>query len=166
MEENIYSTPKSDLVNKELIEDEVASRGERLGASMLDGILIMMFTFPAMYFTGGLEGVSEGVQPSIGYSLLMGLAAIVFFFLVNGRLLISKGQTLGKKLVGIKIVTLDGSIPSIGGNLVKRYAMYFLPGQIPAVGQLISIINILFIFGKEKRCLHDYVAGTRVVKHK
>jgi uncharacterized RDD family membrane protein YckC len=39
-----------------------------------------------------------------------------------------------------------------------------LPGQIPVVGQIFSFINILFIFTKEKRCIHDLVAKTKVVQ--
>jgi len=31
------------------------------------------------------------------------------------------------------------------------------------VGQILSTLNILFIFGKNKRCVHDIAAGTKVV---
>jgi len=38
-----------------------------------------------------------------------------------------------------------------------------LVSQVPQVGGLIGLVDILFIFGKERRCLHDLLAGTRVV---
>ena len=36
--------------------------------------------------------------------------------------------------------------------------------QLPVIGAILGLVNILFIFGPEKRCLHDYIAGTRVIK--
>ncbi len=37
-----------------------------------------------------------------------------------------------------------------------------LCAHIPMVGPLINLVNPLFIFGKERRCLHDYIAKTQV----
>ena len=48
-------------------------------------------------------------------------------------------------------------------QLVTRYAVYFLIGLIPIVGSLASLVNLLIIFGAEKRCGHDYAAKTKVV---
>ena len=163
MSENIYSAPQSELVEESDNHNENATRLQRLGASMLDGIIIMLVTMPAMYFTGGFDGVSEGVQPSLAYSLAIGALGLFVFLIVNGKLLINNGQTIGKKILGIKIVDLNGELPTVKRNLLKRYAVYFIPGQIPIAGQLFSIVNILFIFGKQKRCLHDHIAGTKVV---
>jgi hypothetical protein len=35
--------------------------------------------------------------------------------------------------------------------------------QIPMIGAVVALANILFIFGKEQRCLHDRLAGTKVI---
>jgi len=159
----VYKTPESNLIQESSDEAvTLASRWQRLGASLLDGLSIGLVTFPLMYFTGGFDGISSGVQPSIGYTLLMAVAALAVFFMLNARLLIRSGQTIGKKVMGIKIVNLDDNLPDIK-SLFIRYFTYFIPGQIPMVGQLFSVINILFIFGKPKRCLHDHFAATRVV---
>lgn len=34
---------------------------------------------------------------------------------------------------------------------------------IPVIGQYISILNYLFVFRKNRRCLHDLIAGTQVI---
>jgi hypothetical protein len=34
---------------------------------------------------------------------------------------------------------------------------------IPGVGRWMPLIEILFIFGEERRCVHDLIAGTKVV---
>ena len=157
----VESTEKETMTAPD--EQNAASRWNRLWASLIDGLIMMVVVMPVMYLTGGFDGVSEGVQPSLGYSLLMGLLGIVAFILINGKLLSTNGQTIGKRTLGIKIVTLSGELPSIKEHLLKRYGVYFLLGQVPIIGQILSIANLLVIFGKQKRCGHDFVAGTIVV---
>lgn len=155
---NEVSTPSSTS------ELENASRGDRLGAAIIDGLIMMLIMFPVMYLTGGFDGFSDGVQPTLTYSLILSGFGMVVFVLINGKLLATKGQTIGKRALGIKIVTLSGTLPDIKQHLLKRYGFYFLIGYVPFIGQLLSTANVLIIFGKEKRCGHDYVAGTAVVK--
>ncbi len=164
MNEDIYAPPKSKLLDKEKTDNELAGRWQRLGASLLDGIIMMLVTLPVMYFTGGFDVFKTGVQPSLIYNLLMAVLGLVAFILLNGKLLVDNGQTIGKKVLGIKIVDINGNKATVNDHLLKRYAVYFIPGQIPFAGGLISLINILFIFGKTKRCIHDHVASTIVVK--
>ncbi len=163
MEENIYKSPDSEINVNSNNEPELATRGRRLWASMIDGFTIAIVTIPAMYFTGGFDGISEGVKPAFTYTLLFGLLGIVIFFMINLNSLKTTGQTLGKKVAGIKVVTQDGELPTLRKHFLKRYSVYFVPGQIPVVGQILSTLNILFIFGKNKRCVHDIAAGTKVV---
>ncbi|MEN0039421.1 MAG: RDD family protein [Cellvibrio sp.] len=162
---NVYSTPQSQLVDQVAVGDApLASRWARLGASIIDSIIMMVILLPVMYLTGGFDGVMEGVQPGFVYTLGMGVLGLVVFFVINYRFLIATGQTVGKKVLEIKIVDLNGNVPVFQPQLLIRYAVYMLPGQIPVVGQLFSLVNILFIFGKEKRCVHDILAKTKVVK--
>lgn len=161
--ENIYAAPKSEVIEEIENSTGLASRWSRLGASFIDAILMSFITLPTMYFTGGFEGITTGKQPSLIYGLAMGLLGIIVFALINGVFLARSGQTLGKIALKIKVVDLNGEIPKINPHFLKRYAMYFLLGQIPVIGQLLSTINILFIFSKEKQCLHDRFASTRVV---
>ncbi len=165
MENNIYSPPESNLETEKDSEHEVslASRWSRLGASLIDTITIMPILLPLMYFTGGFDGIAEGKQPSMTYSLVFGLVGIVIFMLIHGYFLISNGQTLGKKALNIKIVTIDDQHAGIS-TLAKRYGFYWFIPQIPVIGQIINMVNVLFIFGKSKRCIHDLVGGTKVVQ--
>lgn len=163
MDNDIYTAPQAELVDPSNENNALASRWKRLWASMLDGLIMLAVILPTMYFTGGFDGMSKGVQPSFEYSLMITTLGIVAFIIININLLVNYGQTVGKKVLGIKIVDLDGNLPGMKKHLLKRYAMYFLPDQVPVVGQIFSMINILFIFGKQKRCIHDFVAGTKVV---
>ena len=80
-------------------------------------------------------------------------------------LLARDGQTVGKRLMGIRIASY-ASDQNPGFLRIVGLRM-FLPAviiSIPCVGFLFSLLNILFIFGSEKRCLHDLIAGTKVIR--
>ena len=156
-----YQVPQLEEQNE---DQALASRWQRLWAWLLDTLILMVVVFPVMYLTGALDGVLKDVEPSSSDNILSVLFSLSVFAFLNGGLLIKQGQTIGKKLVGIKIVDLNGNLPTLKQHLIKRYAVYFLPIYIPVVGAIFSLVDDLFIFGKEKRCIHDYAAGTKVVK--
>jgi uncharacterized RDD family membrane protein YckC len=66
-------------------------------------------------------------------------------------------------MLGIKIVRNDGSRAGLGRIFWLRMFVPGLVGAIPLVGGLFGLIDPLFIFGEEKRCLHDLIADTIVV---
>ena len=43
-------------------------------------------------------------------------------------------------------------------------AVLSLAGLVPVLGPLASFVDILFIFGASRRCVHDLIAGTQVVR--
>jgi uncharacterized RDD family membrane protein YckC len=161
MSENVYQAPESDIIDHEAAAAPLASRWARLGASLIDTIILMCVLIPLMFLTGGLNfDLSE--EPSFVYNLMLSGLMIIAFILINGAFLIRDGQTIGKKALGIKITDMQGNVAT-KNHLIKRYAVYFLPGQVPIVGQFFSIVNVLFIFGKEKRCIHDLAGDTQVL---
>ncbi|MGB3620437.1 RDD family protein [Ketobacter sp. MCCC 1A13808] len=159
-----YETPQSELVDELSGSGELASRWARLGASLIDTVIMLILASPIMVLTGTFS--AENLESGGNYiaSLMLGLVFIGIFFLINYRFLTRDGQTIGKKALSIRIVDLDGQIPDFKSNLIPRYAVYMLPGQIPLIGQLFSFINVCFIFRADKRCIHDLAGKTRVVK--
>ena len=86
------------------------------------------------------------------------------FLLLNGYLLAKQGQTIGKKMVGTRIVSnADESLLSLGQVFGLRYLPMYLIALIPLVGNVVTLADCLFIFRKDKRCIHDIIAGTKVV---
>ncbi len=165
MDHDVYAPPKSEILEPEAPAlGATASRWSRLWASLLDAVTIMAVTIPTMYFTGGFEDAAAGMEPSLTYTLLVSLVGIAVFAAINAKLLIDKGQTVGKKVLRIRIVNNDDGAKLSKMQILKRYATYFIPGQIPFVGSVFSLVNILFIFGEQRRCLHDFVANTKVVE--
>jgi uncharacterized RDD family membrane protein YckC len=103
-------------------------------------------------------------EQSIADTILLGLGGIGIFLAFNGYLLAKHGQTIGKRLVRTRIVSIkDDSILPFGRVVGLRYLPLWIIGQVPLLGPLISLIDSLFIFRKDRRCLHDHLAGTRVV---
>jgi uncharacterized RDD family membrane protein YckC len=70
------------------------------------------------------------------------------------------GQSIAKKLLKIKVVRSDGSRASLGRIFWLRNVVNGLLSIIPAYG----IVDVLFIFGESRQCLHDKIADTIVIK--
>jgi uncharacterized RDD family membrane protein YckC len=80
-------------------------------------------------------------------------------------LLSLRGQTLGKMLMGVRIVDYhNNSNPGFVKAVLLRACVPRLIAAIPCVGTLFALIDPLFIFGEERRCIHDRIAGTKVVE--
>ena len=159
---NPYSTPQSEVRDVEP-ELRLGGRGERLGAAIIDGLILIAILMPAMFFGGYFSGIMQGVSPGFGTQALWALIAFAIMVAVQGYPLAQSGQTWGKKLLKLKIVTLDGAQPDFLRLIAYRYGSTQLISLVPVVGTLYAFVNVLFIFRADKRCLHDHIAGTRVV---
>lgn len=147
---------------------ELASRWVRLGAAILDGLLMLAVMLPIQWFSGFLPALINASRS--GYSLpmttmlLWSVIGFVLFIVVQGWPLHHGGQTWGKKALSIRIIDLAGNKPPLLRLIALRYLPMQLIALIPAVGTLVTgLVNPLFIFRQDRRCLHDLIAGTRVV---
>jgi uncharacterized RDD family membrane protein YckC len=146
---------------------ELAGLGERFLGSLIDSLISLAFVllfFFILYATGFIVSLEDIANLSNSTSLLLALVIFIFDIAINWKFLSTTGQSIGKKVAKTRIVTLDGRRPSMFVLVVKRYAFFTFIAEIPEVGSFLTLINILFIFGRERRCLHDYIAGTRVVR--
>ncbi|MEK7389867.1 MAG: RDD family protein [Elusimicrobiota bacterium] len=139
---------------------ELANRLDRLWATLIDTLL-----FVPLGIGVGLVSVSK---QSPGLTATMSILLLVVLILVpliyQAWLLTTRGQTLGKKVLKIRIV--KASDQSNGGfvtNVLMRSVLSGAIRLVPIVGTIFSIADILFIFRADRRCLHDHIAGTCVV---
>lgn len=168
------STP----VASEQSEPELADRLTRLTAVSLDTLIGIVVAIPGGLILGEafLEAVvamvrgqypdfSE-IEPGrllIGFAVL-GLATFALQ-LVQIYLVSTRGQTLGKRFLGIRIVRAsDGSNPGFARAWLLRALVPGIIGMLPTIGSVFTIVNYGFIFRADRRCLHDLLADTRVVK--
>ncbi|MCB9566579.1 MAG: RDD family protein [Myxococcales bacterium] len=132
----------------------LASRGWRFVAVLIDGVIVLPF-----HFAGAVLLVATGISPlAIAVALpLLGLALYVLF---NLQLLHEQGQTIGKRLVGVRIVASNGARVGAGRLLLRQiltHIAYLLHG-------LVWIVDVALIFGERRRCLHDLAFDTIVVE--
>lgn len=163
-EQNPYAAPESNLKVDGDGESVLATKGARFGGAVIDGVISILALFPILYLTGFWD-TAMSVEPGLSQLLMMGVLAVVLFFVIHGYFLAKYGQTVGKKVVGTRIVSVktEQILP-----LSKIFLLRVLPinivVNIPIVGALLALIDILFIFRKDRRCVHDLIAGTKVIK--
>lgn len=138
----------------------------RVLALLLDGIILGVIYFPVqmlllMMLAPSISRDPQGIHAG---SLVAAFGAAYAFNIVlgvcyQGYFLSQKSATPGKMILGLKVITPGGGRISVG-RAVGRYFGYILDGLTLGIGYLIVA------FDSEKRGLHDYICGTRVIREK
>jgi uncharacterized RDD family membrane protein YckC len=95
--------------------------------------------------------------------ILLPILGLIAFAWLNILFVSRNGQSIAKKLMGIKVVRSDGSKASLGRIFWLRNAVNILIGIIPLLGSLYGLVDALLIFGAPRQCVHDKIADTIVV---
>jgi uncharacterized RDD family membrane protein YckC len=136
-----------------------ATRMDRFLAAAIDGLIGVLVSIPIFIYID-FEKLSE---PTFTMSISLLAYGLLASIILNGYLIFHYGQTIGKNFMSIRIENLDDSKASFSTIYLKRMIPMQIFSLIPVVGAFVSgIVNLSFIFGKEKRCLHDYIAETKV----
>ena len=164
---NPFAPPMAHVEDVSSGGQEFAGRGARLGSVVIDGV-IQAAAYWALTFTL-FRSLSPDVMPTsaggiVGMFALQLAASAVLFVLLHGYLLATQGQTIGKKLVGLRILRSDGERASIGRLLGLRYFLGWMLVMIPFAGAIYGLVDCLMIFRDSHKCLHDNIADTIVVK--
>ncbi len=151
---------------------DLASLGARLGGAILDNLIYAAAAAPGFFLLiyneennprGNQRDGDEMLFDGSPGSLLL-WAGVLAVAIVNWILIAQTGQSIAKKLIGTRIVRLDGGMPGfVYGVVIRSWAPQMI-GAIPFIGGLFGLADTLSIFGKERRCIHDQFAGTRVVR--
>jgi uncharacterized RDD family membrane protein YckC len=144
-------------------ELEPAGRGSRLLAQIIDGLTWCILGLPGWVLLILGRGGRNGPLTLAGASLLaLGMLAVV---ILQCYLLTTRGQTVGKKLMNIKIVVFDDDAnPGFVKAVLLRLIVNGIIGLVPIIGFIYTLVDICFIFREDRRCIHDLIAGTKVVK--
>lgn len=153
---NPYQSPTSQVAPDDFTQAlEYGGFWRRVGASLIDTILILLVTSPVLYALYGESFYTE-------QSMLRGPADFVISYLFPAVASIAfwvyKSATPGKMVLGLKIVDADSAGPCSTGQLIGRYLGYY-------VSILVIGLGFLWVaFDKRKQGLHDKLAGTLVVR--
>ncbi len=166
-DENPYAAPEADVQVDANPSGELASRGARFVGAVVDGIAMFAVMVPFLLVTGIWATALEG-GASVGTGITEALAifafSVVVFLIINGYPLAKRGQTVGKMVAKTRIVSIkDDKILSLGSVVGLRYIPVWVLSQIPLIGGLFGLVDALFVFRDDRRCIHDLIAGTRVI---
>ncbi len=139
-----------------------ASAGIRFGARIIDGLLL------AVPFWIILAVVGADIAGSAGASLLFGLLGSAIYVGYFVYLESSRGQTLGKQVLNLRTVGVQGGNPTQQEAFTRN--AWVLVGIIPFIGGLVSLAVAIWIAisissDPARRGVHDnWAGGTAVIR--
>ena len=155
--------------SQDTYEVEAASRLSRLGAVLVDGLVgfapvgAILLMLPMLMLRGG----TSALLILLGIAALTALAVLITQIVLVAR----HGQTIGKKVLGIRMITSDGDIPSIWRVFFLRWLPFVVVAgvldyvlKLRGVGNIVHLVDALLIFQPNRRCFHDLLADTHVIK--
>jgi len=143
-----------------------ADLGKRFLGALTDGLASVVFCAPGfglMLAAGGPDEIDNGSPMAVAGIILLMLGGLALF-VVQLYLLINRSQSIGKYIMKTQIFDYETDTPAgFTKTFLLRALVNGLIGGIPCIGPIYSLLDILFIFVDEHRCLHDQLAGTYVV---
>ncbi|WP_165008632.1 RDD family protein [Neisseria yangbaofengii] len=194
---NDMNSMPSEMMGQQ-IEVDLAPPMKRMGAVILNSVLNIAAYIPLIISvltgeSGYLQRASASKEitlPEINMTWLMiGIAVLVIYGAVQIYFMSKDGQSLGKKMLGIRVLKTDGTNPGFFGTVFMREAAYYFllglaAGVIAYVAQSITgnpdmfdllsnfiqlaayvaCVVMLFKVKSDRRTLQDYLANTVVVE--
>ena len=132
---------------------KLASLYQRFMAAMVDSAPFLVTTLIKRWDLAAKSNIPHFWALWIGFLLVWVVVQII--------LISETGQSIGKKIYRTRIVRVDTGLN--GGfvtNILKRGVLNSVLNLIP----LYALVDQLFIFSVNRRCVHDLIAGTIVVR--
>ena len=131
------------------IEQAVASVGDRILAQLIDWGVVYSYLTMAIWVE---------VKLKLDDPWLVIITLLLWLFYTPFLEVMNQGQTLGKKVMKMRVVKADGSRPSLGA-FIMRWLLFLVDGPMTSFMGLIPMI-----ITKNNQRLGDLAAGTVVVK--
>ena len=127
-----------------------ASIGERIGAQLIDTVVL------AAYLTLASFIIDEA---NIPFNYTTFLCVVLPFILYTPLCeIFNNGQSIGKRVMKLRVVMKDGTIPGLSAYLL-RWLLWIVDGPLLSfLGVLVILIN------KHNQRIGDIAAGTMVVR--
>lgn len=163
-EDNRFAPPQAHVEDVALAgTGALAGRGARLVATLLDA-LFGGLAFGLLTLVTPLTWAPAAGTNLVRLLIVNTVVGFILFLVLHGYLLATRGQTIGKALLKVRIVRSDGSPATLLRLIGLRYLPTMAISMIPLLGGLYALIDCLLIFRESRRCLHDNIADTIVVR--
>ena len=161
---------------------ELAGIGARTGAALVNAVFYFLSLLPGSLLMskalleqnpqlakGGVPRLEDLDLSGILGNVIWVWAGLVAALLLQALVLAVRGQNLGKLLVGVRVVRFETGAPAgFGRTVLLRFALpvglIFLLNVVFPLGLLFLLVDYFFMFRADRRCLHDLLAGTIVVR--
>ena len=154
------------------LEFKIAAFGKRVLAWSVDVIIICIYFFLMLKFIYPLLDMDENIRTAAGYLILV-IPVMIYQFSFE---IFLNGQTLGKKITGIKIIDKEGNEPTWGqfiirwmfclGNLtIYSMPFYMMQSVFFIFGFMIFYVPdvITMLISPKSQKIGDLAAGTVVI---
>ncbi len=154
------SASQSFNTGSQTVPSVLADRGSRLGAVTLDFLILVLSVIPGYVMLSSSDSdMAKGIATAL---IVIGFFAVT---ITQWVYLVRYGQSLGKKMLGIRIVKVsDESVPGFQKIVLLRTFVPALLTWIPFAGLILFLVDVLLIFRDDRRCVHDLIAETKVIK--
>jgi uncharacterized RDD family membrane protein YckC len=142
--------------------DLLATIGRRVGARLLDGVIVGLPLTILVFAVSDVDQAKSTVHTPLWAQVFAAAVAAVY----EVALIRLRGQTVGKRILGIKVARItDGVVPDWTASVV-RYLLPVLPLLVPIPGIFVLslVIYLAAVVDPLRRGWHDRAAGTIVVK--
>jgi len=138
------------------INQTPASAGERILARLIDFVIIILYIYATSYFLRKSGFLSLFNDTSLVFFLLaVYLPVYGYSFLFET---FNHGQSIGKRIMNIRVAMVDGSTPTLGSYLL-RWLLFLVDFTITGGLGLIFILMT-----KNSQRIGDLAAGTMVIR--
>ena len=148
-----------------------AGLGRRVAAYLLDGlipaatIILLIVSFFAGLIVDFDDDTDQWGFAVLGIALLVSLLGYVVWWLIVLR----RGQTPGKQLLGIRVVRTDGRASDWGWTFLREFGIKFIAINAVSfisggIGTIVWIVDLLWAFwDRNHQALHDKIMKTVVI---
>ncbi len=163
-----FAPPQAHVADVAVEGMALPSRGLRFLGALVDAVVAFGVSWAVVKLPGlqsmakaQLEEANTSLWSLMPVSVVLGLVSLL---VVQGWLLVTRGQTVGKLLFKMRIVRSDGSKPDAWRLLGLRYGIGVLASINPLISGIYVLVDALLIFRPSRKCLHDSIADTQVIK--
>ena len=139
------------------IDYEIGGLGERILGRLID-LAIMLVVFFLGLILGSIGGIYAGSNTMIYIAVGVYLTILAFYDLVFE--LFMNGQSPGKKIMKIKVISIDGAQASVG-QYILRWLFRIVDFALIPPGLVALIVAAL---NEKSQRLGDLVAGTMLIR--
>jgi uncharacterized RDD family membrane protein YckC len=157
--EQVPPDPQSGALASETVASlmRVPALGARVGAGAIDLALLAGIDAVVLFLTLRIAGLETSLQdlrvipiiPFVSFLGLLGFGYVASFTVAGG-------QTIGKMLLGLRVIGDDGRPIDAAGGMLRAAGCMLVPATL-------GLSYVPALFSSDHRALHDRLAGTRVV---